>query len=221
MKNSPHAVLFDLDGTLLDTSTDLSTALNRVLKARNLAPLQYAQTRPIVGHGCKAMLKLALDMNEDHPEYLSLCDELLEYYFEHVSETSQFFPGIEEVLQYLEKNNIPWGIVTNKPGRFTKVLVEGLALNKRTPCIISGDTLSKAKPHPEPLLHACKLLGVEPASCLYIGDAEIDVIASKAAGIPVLTALYGFISPEEIPQDWKANGYINHPSEIIPWITSI
>jgi N-acetyl-D-muramate 6-phosphate phosphatase len=218
VKKPIQAVLFDLDGTLLDTSIDLSTALNRVLKARNLPPLPHTATRPVVGKGCKGMLKMALNIEEHQPEYSGLCQELLDYYFEHVCDTTQFFPGVEEVLQHLEKNNIPWGIVTNKPKHLTAVLVEQMALYKRTQCIVSGDTLSKAKPHPEPLLHACEILGQTPASCLYVGDAEIDIIASKAAGIPVLAALYGFISPEENPQTWAADGYIKHPGEIINWL---
>lgn len=219
MKKPIQAVLFDLDGTLLDTSIDLSSALNRVLTARKLQPLAHAETRPIVGKGCKGMLKLGLNIEEHHPEYPDLCKELLDYYLEHVCETTQFFPGVEVVLQHLEKNNIPWGIVTNKPAHLTALLVEQLALHKRTPCIVSGDTLSKAKPHPEPLLHACKLLQQEPDACLYVGDAEIDIIASKAAGIPVLAALYGFIAADEDPLAWKADGYIQHPEEIIGWLS--
>jgi 2-phosphoglycolate phosphatase len=218
VKNSIQAVLFDLDGTLLDTSGDLTSALNSVLAQHKMAALPHAKTRPIVGQGTKGLFKLALNMDENHPEYAGLCTEFLEFYFKAACVSTAFFPGVEEVLAYLENNNIPWGIVTNKPGRFTAVIVENFALHKRTTCIISGDTLAKAKPHPEPLLHACKILGFKPESCLFVGDAEIDILASKAAGIPVLAALYGYISPEENPASWNADGYINHPSEVIEWL---
>jgi HAD superfamily hydrolase (TIGR01549 family) len=122
---------------------------------------------------------------------------------------------MEAVLQYLEESKTPWGIVTNKPERFTLKLIEKLQLTARAACIVSGDTLKNSKPHPEPILHACQLLQQNPAECLYVGDSEIDVIASRAAGSPVLTALYGYISAEEDPYQWNADGYIKHPDEII------
>jgi 2-phosphoglycolate phosphatase len=214
-KQPIKAVLFDLDGTLLDTATDLGHALNNVLTKRSLTPLSQTLIRPAAGRGCRGLLKAGMDIDEAHPEYKQLCTELLGHYHSHLADTTQFFPGMEAVLQYLEESKTPWGIVTNKPERFTLKLIEKLQLTARAACIVSGDTLKNSKPHPEPILHACQLLQQNPAECLYVGDSEIDVIASRAAGSPVLTALYGYISAEEDPYQWNADGYIKHPDEII------
>jgi 2-phosphoglycolate phosphatase len=209
------AVLFDLDGTLLDTATDLGHALNSILTKRNLKTLSEAMIRPAAGRGCKGLLKAGMNMGEDHPDYKSLCTELLGHYHAHLADTTRLFSGMEAVLQHLEQNQIPWGIVTNKPERFTLKLIEKLQLTARSACIISGDTLKNSKPHPEPILHACQLLQQDPAECLYVGDSEIDIIASKAAGSPVLAALYGYIPAEEDPYLWNADAYIKQPSDII------
>ncbi len=214
-KTSLKGVLFDLDGTLLDTAPDLGAAMNRFLQARNLPTLSSVQTRGIVGRGMKGFLKMALDMDENHHDYLGFSAELFEYYQKHMFDSTQLFSGIHEVLDYLFVNQIPWGIVTNKPGRFTDELIKYLPELQKAQCIISCDTLKNCKPHPEPILHACRLMSVEPQDCIYIGDAEIDIIASKAAGMPVIAALYGYIDDQENPLDWQANGYINHPSELI------
>jgi 2-phosphoglycolate phosphatase len=213
------AVLFDLDGTLLDTATDLGQALNNILIKRNLAPLSHEAIRPAAGKGCRGLLKAGLDMEEDHPEYKALCTELLGHYHAHLADTTRFFPGMEEVLVHLEQLNIPWGIVTNKPERFTFKLLDSLQLTKRAACIISGDTLKNSKPHPEPILHACNLLQQKPDECLYVGDSEIDIIASKAAGSPSVVALYGYIPAGENPSLWLADSYIHHPKEIITLLT--
>jgi 2-phosphoglycolate phosphatase len=212
------SVLFDLDGTLIDTATDLGQALNSMRKARDLPPLPQAQIRPEAGRGCKGLLKLGLNIDSSDANYKNLCDELLNFYQLHLLETTQLFPGMEKVLTHLEQNNIPWGIVTNKPHRFTTLIVDNLNLTKRAACIISGDSLKNSKPHPEPLLHACQLLHHSPAHCLYVGDSAVDIIASKAAGMPALAALYGYIPADENPETWQAEGYINHPLEIIPWL---
>jgi 2-phosphoglycolate phosphatase len=217
MKTNISAVLFDLDGTLLDTAADLGHALNCVLQARNLPPVSQDLIRPHAGRGCKGLLQVGMDVAQDHPEYPKLCEELLDYYFTHACDTSALFAGMDEVLQQLERSNTPWGIVTNKPMRFTRPIVKHLGLTTAA-CVISGDTLSKAKPFPDQILHACELMSINPTECLFVGDSEVDVLASKAAGSPVLTALYGYIPPSENPHHWNADGYINHPEEILGWL---
>jgi 2-phosphoglycolate phosphatase len=212
------AILFDLDGTLLDTAPDLGQALNRILQARELAPLSLPVMRPSVGRGCKGLLKLGLNMDERHPDYPRLCDELLGYYEEHMLDNTHLFPGMENILTHLQKADIPWAIVTNKPERFTTELLKHLKLHDRASCVISGDTLANRKPHPEPVLRACELLNHKPSECLYVGDAEIDIIASKAAGTSALVAMYGYIASDEDPKTWHADGYIHHPSEIMEWL---
>ncbi len=214
--NKPiKAVLFDLDGTLLDTATDLGHALNNVLIKRNVTPLSHDIIRPAAGRGCRGLLKIGLNIEEHHPEYTHLCTELLMHYYSHLADTTTFFPGMDTVLQYLEQHKTPWGIVTNKPERFTLKLLDNLQLTDRAACIISGDTLKLSKPHPEPILHACQLLQQAPEECLYIGDSEIDIIASKAAGSPAVVAMYGYIPAEETPQQWNADGYIQQATDII------
>jgi N-acetyl-D-muramate 6-phosphate phosphatase len=212
------AVLFDLDGTLLDTASDLAQALNDVLVSLNRDVLPIDLLRGTVGKGAEGLLKLALDMGNDHPDFARRSDELLQHYEKCMLNTTQLFVGMDLVLQALEERNIPWGIVTNKPHRFTVKILDGLLLQHRAQCVVSGDTLQNKKPHPEPILYACKMLGVEPEECLYVGDAEIDMQASLAAGLTALTALYGYITEGEDPSSWKAHGYVRHPAEILEWV---
>lgn len=212
-----NAVLFDLDGTLLDTASDLGQALNQLLTEYKLPSLPVEKIRPVAGHGCRGLLKVGFNIDEHHSRYADLCEKLLMYYHQCLLNTTQLFPGMEDVLIYLEKNHIPWGIVTNKPERFTHTILTGLQLTQRAKCIISGDSLKNRKPHPEPILHACKLLHKNPNQCLYIGDSESDIIASKAAGTMSLTALYGYIPAGVNPHAWGADGYIKQPVEIMNW----
>jgi len=217
-KPAINAVLFDLDGTLLDTAADLAHALNNLRKVRQLPLIPLEKIRPEAGRGCQGLLKMGFDMDMSHPDYDSFSEELLNYYHSHLCDNTDLFTGMPEVLTYLEQHAIPWGIVTNKPQRFTQQLVEHIPALSKTNCIISGDSLTNRKPHPEPILHACALLKQKPQDCLYVGDSEIDIIASRAAGTPVLAALYGYIGVDENPQQWGADGYIEHPAEIISWI---
>ncbi len=216
--NSINAVLFDLDGTLLDTANDLGLALNHLLQDNQLPQIPYENLRPAAGSGCRGLLKLGMNIDPDDHRYPTLSEQLLELYQHYLVKTTHFFPGIETVLDYLEKNSIPWGIVTNKPAKYTDQLIRHLQLDKRAGCVISGDSLANHKPHPEPILHACRLLQEKPGNCLYVGDSRIDIEACKAAGSPSLGALYGYIPPAEDPLTWGADGYIQHASEIISWI---
>lgn len=213
-------VLFDLDGTLLDTAPDIGNALNQVRHAHKLPPIAHPLIRPFVGYGASAMIKFAFDIDEEHPRYTQLLDELLHAYHDHLTRTTRLFPGMEEVLCHLEKNNIPWGIVTNKQSRFTYDLLKALALDHRSACIICGDSLSKRKPHPDQILHACELIKCKPSETLYVGDTSTDVTASKAAGTKSLVALYGYIKAEEDPHSWKADGYVKEPVDIIEWLAA-
>ena len=209
------AVLFDLDGTLLDTAPDLGKALNGVLQTSGLPALSDNIIRPFAGSGSKGLLKLGLNIEEHDPRYLTLTEQLLNFYQEYLCDTTQLFPGMEDVLSFLEQNQIPWGVVTNKPAKYTDPLMKHLNLTSRAVCIISGDTLQNRKPHPEPILHACSLLKQHPKDCLYVGDSEIDIIACKAAGSSSLAALYGYIPTGENPLQWQADGYIKHPLDIL------
>ncbi len=219
MKNI-NVVLFDLDGTLLDTAMDLGSALNHLLIEEQQPTLPYEKIRPEAGRGSKGLLKLGFGIDETDQHFSRLTKRFLALYQQYLLDTTQFFPGIEESLRYLEKQHIPWGIVTNKPAKFTNQLAHHLHLTNRAGCIISGDSLAKQKPHPEPILYACKLLQRQPENCLYIGDSEMDIHASKAAGGFSLAAMYGYIPTSVNPQDWKADGYIHHARDIIDFLTS-
>jgi 2-phosphoglycolate phosphatase len=213
MLNTPiKAILFDLDGTLLDTAIDLVNALNSLRDA----PLPFtAPLRAAAGRGCKGLIKTGLNIEDHDPRYPALSERLLTHYEKHLLDNTQLFAGMEEVLDYLDQTNIPWGIVTNKPDKYTQKILKQLQLTSRAKCIISGDTLANRKPHPEPLLHGCQTLQIKPQHCLYIGDSEIDIIASKGAGMPSLAATYGYIDETENPQLWNADGYIKQPKEIL------
>lgn len=216
--NSIKAILFDLDGTLLDTATDLGRALNHLLEEEALPPLPIEAIRPAAGAGSAGLLKLGMNVLPDDPRYSALSERLLNFYQQYLLNTTHFFPGIEQTLDYLDQHAISWGIVTNKPARYTDPLIAHLKLDQRAVCVISGDSLKNRKPHPEPLLHACQLLQQAPENCLYVGDSAIDIQACKAAGNPSLAALYGYIPLGEDPFSWGADGYIQHASEIIQWL---
>lgn len=220
MKNKFNTVLFDLDGTLLDTAPDLASALNQQRINHDLAALPLPVIRPTVGYGSRAMLKLGFDVDENHPRYTSLLEEFLSLYQIQLTKQTKLFPEMGQVLKHLEDEHITWGIVTNKPSRFTLDILKALKLEHRAACIICGDSLSKRKPDPDQILHACQLLKQDPGTCLYVGDTSIDVIASKAAGTKSLVALYGYISNDEDPYSWKADGYVQKPIEIIDWLCS-
>ena len=211
-----ESVLFDLDGTLLDTAPDLVYALNQLRLKYALEELPFEQVRSQVGYGSKTLLKLAFEVEE--AQYKTLADEFLKIYQLHLLKSTKLFPKMEEVLHHLDKKNIPWGIVTNRPTRFTGVLLDALNLSQRTDCVICGDSLPKQKPDPYPIMHACSLIKADVKKCLYVGDMKTDVLASKAAGAKSLVALYGYIGNEDNPYSWEADGYIEKPIEILDWL---
>jgi phosphoglycolate phosphatase len=214
---SPTAILFDLDGTLLDTAQDMACALNQVRNLYQLPDLPLELVRPIAGQGTRALLKLGFGIT-DEAQFLLLREQFLTFYQKNCAETAYFFPNVQKVLTHLEENNILWGIVTNKPQRFAQEILHKLELARRAACVIYGDTLPHAKPHPAPIHHACQLIQKNPAHCLYVGDMETDVIASKAAGMPAMVALYGYFDSHEDPYRWGADAYIKQPLDIIDWL---
>jgi len=208
------AVLFDLDGTFADTAPDLAAALNQLLSEEGKAPLALEQIRPAVSHGGVALLKLGFNFDEQHPDFNKLKLRLLDIYLKNISNLTTVFNGIDELLELFNKKNILWGIVTNKPAWLTDPLMQQMGYSTKAAAIVSGDTTAKSKPHPEPLFHACRKMHCQPSDCLYIGDAERDIIAGNAAGMTTLTALFGYIEAQDTPQNWGADAMINHPAEI-------
>ena len=213
-----RAVLFDLDGTLLDTGPDLAAALNRTRASHGLVPLPYADIRPWVSHGSYALTRLGFEHAEDSPEFEATRLELLDHYHAHVADDTTPFPGMDQLLEELAAHALRWGIVTNKPGWLTEPLLARLGLDWRPGCVVSGDTLPERKPHPAPLLHAARLLDCAATSCVYVGDAERDVVAGRAAGMLTLVASYGYIGPGEDPARWAATAILDSPAALARWL---
>ena len=213
-----RTVLFDLDGTLLDTAPDLADALNVVLTENNKPALPFEAIRPVVSHGGIALIKLGFELEPSNPAFEPLRQRLLEIYRENISRLTRPFPGITEVLEILEDRGISWGIVTNKPGWLTDPLLKDLRLYNRAVAVVSGDTLNESKPHPAPMLHACKLADSEPAHCVYIGDAKRDIEAGINAGMHTLVALFGYLHDDDEPQNWQADDMIDTPMDLLTWL---
>lgn len=211
-------VLFDLDGTLVDTAQDLADALNQTLLAHGRPALSFASIRPLVSLGANTMISFAFKTGTDDKNFAAIREQFLHTYHEQIAEKSRLFEGMDIVLRQLVQNNIPWGIVTNKPGWLTAPLAEALALDRMTNCIVSGDTVAHSKPHPAPMFYACKILHRRPEQGLYVGDARRDIEAGKNAGMLTLAATYGYIPVAEAPQSWDADGLIDKPVDILGWL---
>jgi N-acetyl-D-muramate 6-phosphate phosphatase len=213
-----RAVLFDLDGTLADTAADLGNALNRVRADRALPPLPLATLRPQASHGARGLLAAGFGIGKEHADFASLRDAFLAYYGEALCEHTTLFPEADRVLAEIERRGLRWGIVTNKAARFTVPVVERLALAARAGAVICGDTTAQSKPHPAPLLAGATALEVEPAQCVYVGDAERDIIAGRAAGMHTLFAAYGYVGADETPAAWNADGELDSLPELLDWL---
>lgn len=219
MASPIKAVLLDLDGTLLDTAPDMAEALNRLRLERGTAALEFAAIRPHVSHGAAALVRLGFPQATDE-DMVGLRARFLELYREGLADGTRLFPGFEPVLAEFERRGTQWGIVTNKPAFLTEPLLAAMSLDRRAGCVVSGDTVAQRKPHPAPLLHAANLIACEPAQCLYVGDAERDVVAARAAGMPVLIALFGYLGVDDRPEGWQADGLIESPTEILTWLAT-
>jgi len=218
MPDAIRAVLFDLDGTLADTALDLGFALNQQRRLHGRTALPQELIRPQASHGARGLLKLGFDVTPESPNFSALRTEFLVLYAQHICDHTVLFPGIPELLQALEARGLRWGVVTNKPARFTLPLMQALKLDQRAACIVSGDTTANTKPHPEPLLAASEQVRVAPAACLYVGDAERDVEAAVAAGMTALIANYGYIAEDDRPGTWGAHGRIDAPQDILNYL---
>jgi N-acetyl-D-muramate 6-phosphate phosphatase len=211
------AVLFDLDGTLLDTAPDMVGALNALRAEHSLPSLPYDAIRGMVSHGAARVVKAGFP--DAKPEFLTkLQQRFLEIYRSALSSETRLFPGMEEVLDTLANWRIKSGIVTNKAAWLTEPLLAALGLRARFACVVSGDTLAERKPHPKPLLHAAALAEVSPSECIYVGDAERDVEAAHAAAMPALVANYGYLRADEDSSLWGGDGYLQRPLDLLDWL---
>jgi phosphoglycolate phosphatase len=217
MTRACRALLLDLDGTLLDTAPDMGGALNRLRVEAGREPLPLASIRPVVSHGAMRLVGLGFP-EATGAEFERLRLRFLDLYSQCLSEGTRLYPGMEPVLDELERLGLPWGIVTNKPGWLTDPLLAALGLHERAACVVSGDTLAERKPHPLPLLHAAAIVGVAPGHCIYVGDAERDIQAGRAAGMTTVVAAYGYISADDDPAGWQPTGIVAEPFELLDWI---
>ncbi|MFP4606897.1 MAG: phosphoglycolate phosphatase [Thiohalospira sp.] len=214
----PAALFLDLDGTLVDTAPDLAAALNRVRREEGLPAVDEAEVRPVVSHGGGAVVTAGLGVAPEEPGHAELLARLLDHYQRDIARHSRLFPGLAEVLAEWEATGRPWGVVTNKPARFTEPLLEALGLAGRVAAVVSGDTLPRAKPHPDPLLHACTAAGCAPAAAIYVGDAERDIAAGLAAGLRTAVAGWGYLDPADRPGDWGAEVHLTTPADLGRWL---
>jgi len=212
------AVLFDLDGTLADTAGDLAGAVNRMRAERGLAPRAVAAMRAYASTGARGLLQAGLDVMPDAPDYAALRDEFLRNYEACLAETTRLFDGVDELLGALEARGLAWGIVTNKAMRFAAPVVAALGLAARARSIVGGDTTPHPKPHPAPLLHAAREIGIDARRCLYVGDDLRDVQAGNAAGMPTLVARWGYLGVAEPHERWPATGGADQPLDVLRWL---
>jgi 2-phosphoglycolate phosphatase len=210
----PRCVLFDLDGTLLDSAPDMAATIDRMRTARGAAPMPLAELRPHVSKGARAMSAAAFPELEGEvpPEMVR---EFLAVYAEELGRHGAAFDGIEAMLAALEADGARWGIVTNKPEALARALMPGLGWERRCAVLVGGDTLAERKPHPLPLLHAAQAMGFDIGDCVYVGDDERDILAARAAGMRSLVALWGYRLQQDDPLAWQADAMARTPADLL------
>ncbi|MDP1955585.1 MAG: HAD-IA family hydrolase [Polaromonas sp.] len=209
-----EAVLFDLDGTLIDSAPDLGAAADKMRTDRGLAPLPLADYRPMAGAGARGMLGVAFGLTPEHADFGVLKEEFFANYEACMTERTYAFDGVAELIAQIDGAGLKWGVVTNKSERFTLTLTRQMPLFKTARAIVCGDTTPHAKPHPAPLLEAARLLGLPPGRCVYVGDDERDIVAGRAAGMPTVAAAYGYLGLATDTGGWKADATAVSPDAI-------
>ena len=210
-----RAVLFDLDGTLIDSAPDLGAAADKMRTDRGLSSLPDAMYRPLAGAGARGMLKIAFDMQPEHPDYPAMREEFFVNYENAMTVRTYAFEGVALLLDTLAQHQLAWGIVTNKMARFTDPLVAAMPVLAAAQTVISGDTTPHAKPHPEPLFEAARRLGLPPEACLYVGDDERDIVAGREAGMTTVAATYGYMGEKVDHSHWGADLEIDTPLSLL------
>lgn len=218
MLNNVQAVLFDLDGTLIDSAPDLGAAVDKMRLDRGLPSLPLANYRHMAGAGARGMLAIAFGMTPDHPEFDAMKEEFFVNYENCMTERTRIFEGVPDMVAALLAQGLSWGVVTNKSSRFTDPLTAALPLFSTARAIVSGNTTAHAKPHPEPLFEAARRLSVDPAHCVYVGDDERDIVAGQAAGMPTVAATYGYLGQETDISRWNAHFHVDSPMELLKLI---
>jgi 2-phosphoglycolate phosphatase len=210
-----RAVLFDLDGTLIDSAPDLGAAADKMRTDRGMSSLPLDTYRPMAGAGARGMLGIAFGMTPDHPDFPAMREEFFRNYESCMTQRTYVFEGVAQLIQSLVERDIPWGVVTNKSMRFTAPLTRGMPLFASAKAVVGGDSTPHPKPHPAPLLEAARQVGVKPIECLYVGDDVRDVQAGKAAGMPTVAALYGYLGSQGDVASWGADERIESPLALL------
>jgi 2-phosphoglycolate phosphatase len=210
-----RAVLFDLDGTLIDSAPDLGAAADSMRVRRGLPPFPLAHYRPHTGSGARGMLRAAFDMSPEHEDFSVLKDEFFLVYEACLTQRTQAFDEVATLLTTLVRGGVQWGVVTNKSQRFTTPITRAMDLFATASAVISGDTTAHAKPHPEPLLEAARRLALAPDQCMYVGDDERDIRAGKAAGMTTVAATYGYLGPDADVSSWGADAEVSSPLQVL------
>jgi 2-phosphoglycolate phosphatase len=218
MNHAIDAVLFDLDGTLIDSAPDLAGAANDLRAQRGLQALPYEALRPMVGAGARGMVGVAFGLRPGEDGFEPLRDAFLARYAERMLDRTRVFDAVEPVLRTLSAAGVPWGIVTNKVTRYAEPVVRGLGLDARAGVLIAGDTTAHSKPHPAPLLEAARRLGHDAGRCVYVGDDLRDVQAGRAAGMATLAAGWGYLGQGESIDEWGADAILREPSQLLNWL---
>lgn len=215
MQRPIRAILFDLDGTLIDSAPDLGAAADQMRIARGLPSLPMADYRPFAGSGARGMLRVAFGMQPEDAEFPTMREEFFQNYERRMTQDTTVFDGVADMLARIVAQQLHWGVVTNKSKRFTEPLSRQMALFASAGAVVSGDTTPHAKPHPEPLFEAARRIGVDPQDCVYVGDDERDIIAGKAAGMHTVAAVYGYLGEKQSVAHWQADDVINSPHELL------
>ncbi|MGC4365156.1 HAD family hydrolase [Hydrogenophaga sp. R2] len=213
-----QAVLFDLDGTLIDSAPDLGGAADEMRLRRGWASLPMDAYRPHAGSGARGMLRVAFDVTPEHADYEVLREEFYGAYEARLTRHTRPFDEVPALIDALERHGLAWGVVTNKAHRFADPLVAALPLLARAATVVCGDTTPHAKPHPEPLFEAARRLGLEPQRCIYVGDDERDMLAGRSAGMRTIAAGYGYLGPQATVEHWPADGHILSPLQLLKWL---
>lgn len=220
MRAPCRAVLFDLDGTLIDSAPDLGAAADKMRTDRGMPSLDLSLYRPLAGAGARGMLNVAFGITPEDPQFLDLREEFFRNYEQAMTVRTYIFEGVVELIERLQTRGLPWGVVTNKSSRFTDPLTRMMPLFASAGAIVSGDTTPHAKPHPEPLFEAARRMQLDPAHCWYVGDDARDIVAGRAAGMKTVAATYGYLGEVSDLSRWEADLHIDSPLDLLKWLDS-
>jgi phosphoglycolate phosphatase len=221
MPTALRAVLFDLDGTLIDTAPDFAFVIDVMRKRRQLAPVAYDKVRETVSDGARGLVRMAFGLPEDHAEFEPLRQEMLALYRRHLADNSHLFDGMESVLRTIEQRGLHWGVVTNKPLTYAEPLMQALALHERCAALICPDHVKERKPHPESLELACARIGCDTGQAIFVGDHRRDIEAGRNAGMNTVACAYGYVHADDPCEKWGADFIVQRVDDLLPLLRTM